>query len=216
MIEQYGMTEAELITNPHWQERYPTGSCGRPSPDWELIIADADDWPLASGHIGQILVRPRRPGILFSGYDGDEEATTAAFRNLWFHTGDFGRLDADGYLTFVDRGKHVIRRRSENISSIELERIVERFAPVYEAAAVGVPSPLGEEDVSLIVTLKAGASAGPADIHAYCVEAMAHFMVPRYIRIIDQFPRTEVGKIAKELLKDLAPGAWDAQRNGGV
>ena len=211
MIEQYGMTEAELITNPHWQEPCAAGSCGRVSADWELIIADAEDRPLPPGHVGQMLVRPRRPGIIFSGYDGDGEATAIAFRNLWFHTGDLGRLDGDGYLSFVDRRSHVIRRRSENISSIELERIVERFAPVYESAAVGVPSPLGEEDVSLVVTLKEGAFATPAQIHAYCEGAMAQFMIPRFIRIADQFPRTETGKIAKDKLKGLYPGTWDAE-----
>ncbi len=203
LLEQYGMTEAELITLPSPDEDLPARSCGRVSDDWELVILGSDGAPAQPQTVGEICVRPRVRGVFMSGYHGDDTATVAACRDLWFHTGDFGKLDAQGYLYFADRERHVIRRRSENISSLELERLVERLPMIAEAAAVGVPSPLGEEDVKLIVTLAPGAQADPAAIRAACGEIMARFMVPRYVRIIDQFPRTDVGKIAKEKLRTL-------------
>jgi len=211
LIEQYGMTEAELITIPSVHDRPPAGSCGPVGPDWEVVIGDHSDRPLKVGEVGEILVRPKRPGILLTAYDKAPAATAEALRNCWFHTNDFGRLDEAGNLYYVDRQKHVIRRRSENISSIELERIVERHPEIHEAAAIGVPSPLGEEDVKLVVTLIKPGSLTEDAIHTYCSKKMAKFMVPRFVQIISEFPRNHVGKIAKEELKKQGKDLWDAE-----
>lgn len=211
LIEQYGMTEAELITLPRIDEQTPAHSCGKPGEDWDLIIADSEDRALPPGVMGEILVRPLRAGILSGGYDGDSGATERAWRNLWFHTGDFGRLDESGFLYFMGRGAHVIRRRSENISALELERILETHPDVMEAAALGVPSPLGEEDVKVVVRLRPGSALRPSELHAFCKATMARFMTPRFIEIVEEFPRTQVGKIAKTELCAMGGDVWDSE-----
>jgi crotonobetaine/carnitine-CoA ligase len=201
VLEQYGMTEAELITLPRYGTRFPPGSCGRPGPDWELQIADEHDLPVRPGVVGQILVRPRQPGILMLGYDDDDAATAAALRNAWFHCGDLGHQDAQGFVYFVERRKYVIRRRGENIASGDIERIVELHPAVAECAAIGVPSELGEDDVKLVVQPRTGHVLSVAALREYCVANLARFMVPRYIEIVDELPRTPVGKIDKERLR---------------
>jgi len=211
LLEQYGMTEAELVTVPGLSEQVPPGSCGKAGPDWDVAIVDDRDCILPTGQIGEIVTRPKYPGMMMMGYEGDNEATVAAFRNLWFHTGDFGEFDKDGYLYYRDRQKHVIRRRSENISAMELERIIEQHPDIHEVAAIGVPSPLGEEDVKVSIQLIEDSTLTEKEIHQFCADKMAKFMVPKYIEIIEEFPRTDVGKIAKEDLK-YTDNIWDADK----
>ena len=212
IMEQYGMTEGELLTLPHSPDEVaPLGSCGRAGPDFNLAILDGDDLPLPAGSPGEIAVRPKARGLMMLGYDGDESETVRAWRNLWFHTGDMGYLDPDGYLFYVDRRKHVIRRRSENISSFELERTLAGCPGIAECAAVGVPSPLGEEDVKVVVTLQEPGAVTAREIHDFCAAHMARFMVPRYIEIVPEMPRNHVGKIEKEKLRSLPTDVWDAE-----
>jgi crotonobetaine/carnitine-CoA ligase len=137
------------------------------------------------------------------GYDGDEAATAAALRNAWFHCGDLGYLDDDGYLFFVERRKYVIRRRGENIAPADIEKVVSLHPAVAECAAIGVPSELGEDDVKLVVQLRPGQTLSPVNLQEYCVANLARFMVPRYIEILEQLPRSAVGKIDKEQLRQL-------------
>jgi len=212
IMEQYGMTEAELLTLPAYPgERVPLGSCGRAGPDFELSVVDEEDRPVAPGKVGEIVVRPRAPGLLMLGYEGDDAATVQAWRSLWFHTGDSGYLDVDGFLFYVDRLKHTIRRRGENISSFELEATLSLCPLVEECAAVGVPSPLGEQDVKVVVVLRRPGTATPKDIHDFCATHMARFMVPRYVQILPELPHNQVGKVEKEKLRSLDPGTWDAE-----
>lgn len=213
IMEQYGMTEAELLTLPCGpDEIMPAGSCGRAGPDFDLAVVDSDDRCLEPGMVGEIVARPRVPGLIMLGYDGDAEATVQTFRNLWFHTGDFGYLDEQGYLYYVDRLQHVIRRRSENISSYELEQTLARCPAVAECSAIGVPSPLGEQDVKVVVVLREPRTTTAQDIYDFCVAHMARFMVPRYIEIVTALPRNHVGKVEKTKLREL-PGTtvWDAE-----
>ena len=212
ILEQYGMTEAELLTLPaHPDDAAPPGSCGRAGPDFDLAVVGPDDEPRPAGEVGEIVARPRIEGLLMLGYEGDAEATAEAMRGGWFHTGDFGYLDDSGWLFYVDRLAHVIRRRGENISSFELERVLSGFEPVLECAAVGVPSPLGEQDVKAVVSLGPDAAATEPEIHAWCRANMARFMVPRYIEIRGELPHNHVGKIDKKALKELPAGLWDAE-----
>jgi crotonobetaine/carnitine-CoA ligase len=212
IMEQYGMTEAELLTLPaHPGERVPLGSCGRAGPDFELRVVDEEDRPVTPGKIGEIVARPKAPGLVMLGYEGDDAATVRAWRNLWFHTGDSGYLDADGCLFYVDRLKHMIRRRGENISSFELEATLATCPFIEECAAVGVPSPLGEQDVKVVAVLRMAATATPKDIYDFCNAHMARFMVPRYVQILGELPHNQVGKVEKEKLKSLEPGTWDAE-----
>ena len=207
-IEAYGLTEAGAAMYVRPGEVPPPGSCGRVSEDWEVRLVDDDDVDVPVGEIGEIVLRPRFPGLITPGYLNKPEATAQAFRNLWFHTGDLASIDADGYYTFRDRKKDAIRRRGENVSSWEVEQVLMEHPAIAEAAAIPYPSPLGEDDVRVAVALREGAELTPEQLVDYCVSRMPDFMVPRYIEFLPgaaahaDRPRREV------------PAARDAARRG--
>ena len=205
------MTEAEPMILPEPGSRPPAGSCGRPNPDLEVAILDRDGRHAGPGEIGEIACRARVADVLTGGYEGDPEATAAATEGGWFHSGDLGRVDADGFFYFVDRLEHSIRRRGENISSWELESVLCGHPAVAEACAIGVPSPLGEDDVKVVVVPAAATELDPAELHAWCEGRMAAFMVPRYVEVVPALPRVEAGKVIKEGLGALGANTWDAE-----
>jgi len=216
IMEQYGMTEIELLTVPTVRDReVPLGSCGRVGPDFELSIFDETDAPVPFGTPGEIVARPKASGLMMLGYDDDAVPTVETWQNLWFHTEDIGYLDDRGFLFFVDRSRHVIRRRSENISSWELENILLRHPDIAECAVVGIPSTLGEQDVKASICLKPNRTIGPAEVYQFCRSNMARFMVPRYIEILSELPHNHVGKIEKTQLLNVGEGVWDAERAAG-
>jgi len=206
----YGMTEAEPIAFPWPGESTPIGSCGRPNPDLEVVVLDRDGRPAAPGAVGEFACRPRVPDVVTGGYEGDPEATAAATADGWFHTGDLGRADEAGFLYFVDRLEHSIRRRGENISSWELETVVSGHPAIAEVCAIGVPSPLGEEDVKVVVAPVEGGSVDPAGLRTWCEGRMASFMLPRYVEVVPALPRIATGKLMKEELRGVGSGTWDA------
>lgn len=192
------------------------GSAGRVQPDFEVALLDDDDFPVDAGAVGEICVRPRRPWVQAQGYFDMPEATVAAWRNLWFHTGDRGRFDDDGYLYFVDRKKDSIRRRGENISAHEVEQIILRHDAVAEVAAFPVDSELSEDEVMVSVVRRDGATLDEAALVRWCAGEMAAFMVPRYVEFVDALPRTQTEKVEKYKLRDRARAAlssvWDRDR----
>jgi carnitine-CoA ligase len=210
----YGMTEAEPMVLPEPGSRPPAGSCGRPNPDLEVVVLDPKGGSV-TGEVGEIACRARLPSVLTSGYEGDPEATAEATRDGWLRSGDLGRVDEDGFFYFADRIKHSIRRRGENISSWELEAVVAGHPAVAEACALGVPSPLGEEDVKVVVVPPAGATVDPGELRSWCLDRMAAFMLPRYIEVAAALPRAETGKVMKEGLRGVGDGTWDAGDGGG-
>ncbi|HET6998322.1 MAG TPA: AMP-binding protein [Solirubrobacterales bacterium] len=212
----YGMTEAEPMILPEPGVETPAGSCGRPNPDLEVVILDADGHPAGAGEVGEIGCRPRLPDVLSGGYEGDPEATAEATKGNWFRSGDLGRTDEEGFFYFVDRIKHSIRRRGENVSSWELETILASHPQVAEACAIGVPSPLGEEDVKVVVVAVAGEELDPAELRSWCAGRMAAFMVPRYVEVIAALPRAETGKVMKEELRGVSASTWDAEGGSGT
>jgi crotonobetaine/carnitine-CoA ligase len=163
------------------------------------------------GERGEMAIRPRVPDVMFGGYEDDEAATVAAWKDLWFHTGDVGVRDADGWYYLVDRRKHVIRTRGENVSPSELEAIVRRHEAVRDCAAVGVESDGVDDDIKLVVVLEDGAAAGPEELRAYCRDHMARFMVPRHVEVRDELPYSDLGKVDREALKGLGTGVWSAR-----
>lgn len=181
-------------------------------------ITDDDGRPLTPGETGEIRIRPNERGIIMHGYYKMGDATAAATRDLWFATGDRGYLDEDGYLYFVDRKKEAIRRRGENISAYEVETLLCRHPAVLEAAAVPVPSELGEDDVMVYVVLAPGASVTYAELIEFCSGQMAYYMVPRYLRFIGELPKTPSEKVEKYKLKLAAAQSrdelWDREREG--
>ena len=125
----------------------------------------------------------------------------------WFRTGDLGSLDDDGNLTYVDRVKDSLRRRGENVSSVEVETTVMRHPPCSEAAAVGIPSELGEDDILVVVTLHDGATVDFADLLDFCAARMPYFCVPRYLEVIDEIPKNVIGRVRKDVLRSRGLGA---------
>ena len=212
----YGSTEVGLPIFRSATDEYRPGSCGRRSPYYDVIVVDENDNALPPGAVGEIAVRPRRPFLLGSGYIGMEARTIEAWRNLWLHSGDRGRVDSDGWFYFEDRLTDSIRRRGENISSFEVERMVVAHPAVSEAVAIAVPSPVGEDDVRVLVIVREGAVLHPPDLLRYCAEVMPYFMVPRYIDIVTDFPRTPTAKVEKYRLRaaGINAGTWDRDAHG--
>ena len=201
LVDVYGMTEIAIATANTLHERR-IGTAGRAAAGYDVRIVDGEDRLLGPDEPGEIVVRPTEPDILITEYFGQEEATLAASRNLWFHTGDRGRMDADGYLTFVDRLKDAIRRRGENVSSWEVEQVVNGHGAVLESAAYGVASELSEEEVAVAVVLRPGAELTAEALVEHCRARMAHFAVPRYVRFLNELPKTVTQRIQKFVLRE--------------
>jgi crotonobetaine/carnitine-CoA ligase len=193
------------------------GSSGTAAVGITARLVDEHDVEVAVGGVGEVVVRADEPWTIFTEYYNKPEATADAFRNLWFHTGDRGRLDEDGHFHFADRAKDAIRRRGENISAHEIEEIIAVDDRVMEAAAVPAPSELGEEDVAIYV-VRADDSLTERDVVEYARDNMAYYMVPRYVSFEEELPKTPTHKIAKYLLRERAQtefaGMWDREEHG--
>lgn len=211
----FNMTE---IASPIVSEANPTkrGTCGKVRDGVEVRLVDGHDCEVPVGEIGEMLVRMDRPWGLNSGYNANPEATAEAWRNGWFHTGDAFRMDEDGYFYFVDRVKDAIRRRGENISSFEVELEVCAHPDVREAAAIAVPSEFSEDEVMVVVAAAPDRIIDRVELSNFLAERMPYFMVPRYIRILDELPKTPSAKVMKaELRKEgITADTWDRQAAG--
>ena len=199
--EHYGMTETGITT---WNTRVDRriGSCGRATPYYELRLADPHDVEVPQGEVGELQVRPRHPDTILREYFNRPDATIEAFRNLWFHTGDRMWQDEDGYFHYVDRVKDSIRRRGENVSSWEIESVLMAFDGVSEAAAYGVPSDLGEDEVMVAIVREAGVELDLEALVEHCRERLAYFAVPRFIRVCDALPKTPTQRVQKFRLRE--------------
>jgi crotonobetaine/carnitine-CoA ligase len=179
-------------------------------------VVDDDGKPVAPGVSGEIVTRPKHPDSMMRGYYKQPELTAKVLRDLWYHTGDMGYLDADGYLFFVDRRKDAIRRRGENISSFEVERVVNTHPCVLESAAVGVPSPDGEEEVKLAVVAMPGTTLTAEELWRFCDAELPAFMVPRYLDIRTELPKTPTERVQKYLLREEGVHAGVLDRRTGT
>jgi crotonobetaine/carnitine-CoA ligase len=215
LVEVYGSTECGIVTRNNIEEMN-LGSCGQAVPFYEVEIHDEHDQPCPPGTAGEIVVRPRRPFVMFTEYYRAPEATAASFRNLWFHTGDRGTVDQDGWFRYHDRIKDSIRRRGENISSWEVEKVINSIPEVAESAVIGVPSDLTEEEVLALVIFKPGQSLTPGQILDRVQDRLPYFAVPRYVRFVEEFPRTPSQRVEKYKLREegLVEGTWDRVEHG--
>ena len=201
--ELYGMTETGGFATITAAGAARRGTCGRPRPDMEVAILDEDDVPAPTGAAGEIALRPRAPGVLFDGYLGLPEATLERCANLWFHTGDVGMLDDDGYLTFLGRDEHVIRRGGEHIAPAQVEGVLLRHHAVREAAVVGVPHPVLGEEVEAVVVPEDGVRVDAWDVRAHLARDLPASAVPRYYLLVDHLPKTPTEKVRVEALRGL-------------
>jgi crotonobetaine/carnitine-CoA ligase len=213
LVELYGSTEAGTFIFTPLDAPRRRGACGRVRGPFETRLADPDGHAVPVGAVGELLVRTSAPAMLTQGYFGMPDATRAAFRDLWFHTGDLLRQDADGYFHFVGRGRDVLRRRGENISAAEVEACLEAHPDVLACAVFGVPSEWTEEEVMACVQARPGSALDGKALVAWCAGRMARFMVPRYVRFVDGFARTPTDKIEKFRLREagVTPETWDRE-----
>jgi crotonobetaine/carnitine-CoA ligase len=214
IVEGHGMTETNLAVGPRDGEQRP-GWMGRSMPGFQAKVVDAEDVEVAPGVPGELVVRADEPFAFASGYWRLPDATVESWRNLWFHTGDRVVADAAGWFRFLDRLKDVIRRRGENVSAWEVEQVLTAHPDVVAAAAVPVPSPLGEDDVMAFVVCSDPAPS-PDELTAWADERLPYFAVPRYIDYLAELPLTENGKIRKYVLRErgVSESAWDREKDG--
>ena len=216
VISGYGMTECNI---PIW------GRVGHSRPGaagwvydrhFEVIIASPDtDRPLPAGDIGEILVRPRTAWGFMAGYLDLPEKTVESWRNLWFHTGDAGIMDAEGVVTFVDRIKDCIRRRGENIAAAQVEAVIAGLPGVAEVAAYAVSSDLpgGEDEVMLAIVADSPDTFDRATLLANADRLLPRFARPRYVELVDELPKTATGKVQRAVLRKRgAATAWDREK----
>jgi carnitine-CoA ligase len=196
VLEAFAMTECIACTFSTVSNRR-LGSVGRPVPGYEVTVRDRDDRACGPGVPGEIAVRAGESSGLFTGYLGDAGATAQAMRGGWFHTGDLGMADADGYFYYLGRLKDAIRVRGENVSAMELEAIAETHPDVAASAAVPVPSELGDDEILLYVELRPERAPKANALFDHIAARASKFMVPRYIRFVDTLPRTATEKVQK-------------------
>ena len=210
----YGVTEASLVS---WQ---PPGVANKPNAAgvineeyFDVRVFDDEDGELPRGVDGEVVVRPKRPHVMFEGYWGRPEITVETSRNWWYHTGDIGRIDDEGYLFFVDRKADYLRRRGENISSFEVESVLMSHGALADVAVHAVPSKLTEDDLKVTATLKDGSQLEPEELFRWCVEQLPYFVLPRYIEFRSELPRNPVGRVLKRDLRQegVTPSTWDAE-----
>jgi crotonobetaine/carnitine-CoA ligase len=221
LMQAYGMTECNIPAYGKLEDAVIAGCAGHIDDDFfEVRIVDTDtDEELPKGEVGEIIVRPTQPACFMQGYFRMPERTIEAWRNLWFHTGDAGRLDAEGRLFFIDRIKDCIRRRGENISAFEVEQVINNHPEVAESCVIGVRNADvgGEEEVKACVVF-VGKDLEPASILDWCVERMPRFAVPRYIEYVAALDKTPTGKLQKQGLRDagITSDTWDRENVGYV
>lgn len=213
----YGLGECFPITTLSVGADSPPGSSGKANfDDFEVCLFDDDDREVAPGEVGEVVCRPRRPNVMFKGYWRRPEAFAAVTRNLWFHTGDLGRFDENGFFFFVDRKKDYLRRRGENISSQEMEVAILAHPGVAEVAVHAVPSELTEDDLKATIVRKPGATLDERQLFEWMKDRVPYFALPRYIEFRDALPVSAVGRIHKYKLREegRTPTTWDRETAG--
>lgn len=215
LLDGYGSTETNFVFAGSIPSLRP-GTMGYLADGIEARIVDQDDTELPDGQAGELVLRSAEPFAFATGYFGMSDKTVEAWRNLWFHSGDRVVRDPDGHYRFIDRMKDSIRRRGENVSSWEVEQAILSHPSVVSCAIYPLPSELGEDEVSAAILLEPGQSLEPIDIIRHCEGKIAYFAIPRYVRIVDEMPLTENGKIKKGVLRDagVTTDTWDREAAG--
>lgn len=211
----YAMSEVGPVISAGWNITDPA-SCGAVRDGFEVRLVDEHDFEVPVGEVGELIVRHRDPWVLCQGYFDMPDKTAEAWRNGWFHTGDAFRADHHGRFYFVDRIKDAIRRRGENISSFEVEALVNGHAGVVESAAIPVPSEWGEDEVKVCV-VRADRSLTEDQLVCDLIATMPAFMVPRYVEFTDSLPKTDATQRVKKNLLRIDPlnsSTWDREAAG--
>jgi crotonobetaine/carnitine-CoA ligase len=213
-IDQYGSTESSDIAHTPWDERRPGAVGPINSAFYDIKIVNEHDEEVPVGEPGECVSRCKYPYMQMTEYYKMPAETVKAFRNRWLHSGDMCKVDEDGWLYFVGRGKDTIRRRGENISCYELESILSNHDRILECAAIPVPSDLGEDDIKVVVAPKKGVPLDVSEIMRFCEEKMPKFMIPRYVELVEEIPKLANEKADKERMKKepLTSTTWDVEK----
>ncbi|WAG81074.1 AMP-binding protein [Metapseudomonas furukawaii] len=213
----FGLSECSLPTIlPFGTPMRPNSSGKRNTEYFDVRIVDDNDVELPPNTPGEIIVRPRKPHVMFEGYWRRPEDTLKVMRNMWFHTGDIGMFDEDDYFYFLDRKKDYLRRRGENISSFEVESAFLQHPAVDEVAAHAVLSDLGEDELKVTITLKPDTVLNEVDLCHWAADQMPYYAVPRYIEFRSALPKSPLGRVYKFQLRDegVTSGTWDREKAG--
>jgi long-chain acyl-CoA synthetase len=200
--EGYGLTETSPFASYNHEFAHRAGSVGTPIENVEMCIVDDEDHALGAGEWGEICIRG--PNVML-GYFNRPEESAQALRGGWFHTGDVGYRDEDGYFYIVDRVKDMINAAGFKVWPREVEEVLYRHAAVRECAVVGLPDPVKGEVVAAFVVLQAGAALGEEEAIAYCRERMAAYKLPRRVAVVEAIPKSPTGKVLKRLLRESLP-----------
>lgn len=220
IVQGYGQSEAmTLLSRSSEPGQSPKPNClGTPNPDFELALFDEEGKEVSPGITGEFVVRPKRPHLIFNGYFNNPQATEGAFADGWYHTGDLGMRDTDGDWFFVDRKKDYIRYKGRSVSSFQVEHVASRYPGLHQCAAYGVPSAEleSEHEIKLDVVVKAGETVEPEALARFINDNAPHFIVPRFIELVDTLPYTPTNKIEKYKLRARGIGehAWDRLATG--
>jgi crotonobetaine/carnitine-CoA ligase len=211
----FGNTEiGTILSNPHAEVTHDLGSV---RPGYEVRVVDENDVEVPYGRPGEFVVRAALPWTTMVGYQGEAEKTAAAYRNGWLHSGDAVIQDKAGLFTFADRIDDAIRRRGENVSSFDVEIHVNQFPGVLESAVVAVPSEHLEDEIKAVVVLEEDGAVTEEQIYRFLTDRLPYFMVPRYIEMRQELPKTATAKVRKSELRSLgAEGVWDSHKVGLV
>lgn len=216
VVEGYSLTEDPLLMlNPTDPEKRRIGSIGLPPAEKRIDVVDDDGNPVPTGEKGEII---QQCPALMAGYHGQPEKTAEAIEDGWFYTGDYGKIDEDGFVYFLDRKKDIVRRGGENISSYEVEGVIKSLDAVEEVAIIPSPDEFYTEVVKALVRTKPDREIGPEDIIEHCRGQLASFKIPRYVEFVEEFPYTPTGKIQKQKLREREktedPNHWDRESGG--
>lgn len=211
LVESYGMVDA---VGSLLNDGGKVGSIGKPVKRVEFRIVDDADQPLGPNETGEIVFRHEKGQMTY--YENHPEATAHAYRGGWFHSGDWGQYDEDGYFFYKGRKKESMRRRGVNISAWEIEAVLIQHPGVLEVAAHPVPSELGEDEVKVVIRPVDDSGLTPEDVLSYCEGRMAHFAVPRYVEFVDEIPKTATQRPQYGTLRDrgVTPATWDREAAG--
>ena len=209
----YGLTEACVVTSLSAGEYAAPGSSGKRIPDFDVRIVDDLDRELPANVPGEIIVRPLRPDIMFQGYWRRPEETLRLMRNLWFHTGDIGKFDEEGFFYFIDRKKDYLRRRGENISSFEMESAFAQHPDIAEVAVHAVPAVNGEDDVKVTAVRHPHSQLTAEDLFRWSMGKVPYYALPRYIEFRESLPKNPQGRVLKYELREQGktPATWDLE-----
>jgi carnitine-CoA ligase len=214
--EMFGHTEFVPMTASPISGPRERASGGTPVPDVEVRVVDDDDNPVPVGKVGEIVARPKRAGIMFSGYWNAPEATLDTWRDLWHHTGDYGRFDENGFIHFVDKKKEAIRRRGEFVTARELEAAIVKHPGIAAVAVHAVASELTEDEIKAWLVLEKGVTLKPDELFEFFKGELPYFAIPRFVELIDELPKNQSARVMKHELKarPQTDDTWDLHALG--